>query len=162
MRSQSFAALVGFCFLASASIADAYFIVDLTDGGELRADYVREESDVVYVAREAGELRIERSRIRGIREIDPGIKVDVTKRVVDGLPSAPEAPATVPPTSSVGPGERENQVVRRIIVGQRDLLFARLRGDAPDALATRERELKALKRQRAEIQRTSSSRPAAR
>ncbi|MGH7802832.1 MAG: hypothetical protein ACREQJ_00665 [Candidatus Binatia bacterium] len=164
MQARAVLGLVGFLLFAFTPAPRAYFIIDLEGGGELRADFVREESDAVYASRTSGEVQIERSRIRAIREIDPGVKVDTAKAVAEGVPSAPD-PATVPVPSSASnePANRENQVTRKIILGQRDLLFARLRGDAPEDLAKRERELKALKGERAGfVKRTPASSSASR
>ena len=57
-------------------------------------------------------------------------------------------PAAAP---SIDPRERERQVVREIILGHRDLLFAKLRKDSPEELAKRVQELEKLKVERTEL-----------
>lgn len=148
MRLASFVLLAS---LAFASPASAYFVIVLDDGAKLRADFVREERGVVCASREAGELRIDRARIRSIREVDPGVKVDVAKPVAVALASP--LPAAAPEVAeSIDPRERERQVVREIILGHRDLLFAKLRKESPEELAKRAQELDELKAERTELQ----------
>ena len=149
MHITSFALLVS---LAFASPASAYFVIVLDDNATIRADFVREERGVVHASRGMGELRIDRARVRAIREVEPGTKVDATEPVAAVPASPPPAEAEVAATASnVDPLARDRRLVREIILGHRDLLFAKLRKDSPEELAKRVQALDKLKRERTEL-----------
>jgi hypothetical protein len=151
MQVTSFALLVS---LALASPASAYFVIVLDDDAKLRADFVREEGGMVHASRGAGELQIDKARVRAIREVEPGAKVDVAEPLDAALASPPleDAPDVAAAAPSVDPRERERQVAREIILGHRDLLFAKLRKESPEELAKREQQLAKLKGERKELQ----------
>ena len=139
--------------LAFASPASAYFVIVLDDDAQLRADFVREERGVVHASRAQGELFIDKARVRSITEVDPGTKVDVTEPAAGPASPLPAKTADVAEAApNIDPRERERQVTRKIILGHRDLLFAKLRKESPEELAKRVQGLDMLKRERTELQ----------
>ena len=136
--------------VAAAAPANAYFVIELRDGGTFRADFVREDGGKVYASRGPGEVKIDKGRIGSILEVKPGVKL------------APESQTVIPPQSSTAPAsavgltsdelkERNDKKVREIILGHRDLLFARLRGDSETDLLKRRIEIKGLEMERERI-----------
>ena len=151
LRSTLFALLAALGFVGTA---DAYFVISFRDGGELRADFVREAGDKLYAFRESGEVEIDRARVRDIREIDPGVKVPSPVPPASAAKSAEPASepvASVVPATTDELRDREKKVVRKIILGRRDLLFARLRGESAADLDQRRHELEKLEGERTGI-----------
>ena len=146
------AALVA--FLGSTSNATGFFVIELRDGRRLEANFVRTDGDRVFASRASGEIQIGRGQVLSIHEVEPGRSIDETTatKPVPAEPAAPKTTATRATQLSVAEiREKDRAVTREIILGHREQLFARLRGDDPASMEKRRAEIETLERSRAEL-----------
>jgi hypothetical protein len=146
---------VGFvlaAILAMASPGAAYFVIELEDGGRVEANFVREENGKLYASRATGEIEIDRARVRSVKEIEPGRRIDEVPPGARDLGGA-DASATGGASGIAADTlrERERSIAREMIIGHRELLFARIRGDDPEEIEKRERALEDLGERRIEL-----------
>lgn len=150
LRRTAAALLLAAVALRAAPVA-AYFVIELRDGRRLEANFVRSDDEVVHASRPSGEIAIPKRQVLSIEEVAPG------RLLQDGGPGGDAKPAshavdTVEAHGSADDlGERERRVTREIILGHREILFARLRGDDPESIATRRKEIEELEQRRADL-----------
>lgn len=137
--------------LVDAGLADADYLISLRDGRRIRAPFVRVEGAMLHVSQATGELVIDQTTVASIAEVEAEPVAPPAAAGPDAPPIAAAAAAPSPASPPLGPDEKERAAARRLILGHRDLLFARLRGDAPAELEKREKELKRLQNERLQL-----------
>ena len=153
-----FLILSGFTALAvSSAPAGAYFEIELVSGGTMTADSYVEEGDAYRLYRPGGELQVEKARVAAIREREGRLAEPAAPRPVAAAPEAKPAPSSkapaVPlPQDTAALEAMERNLTRDIILGHRDALFARNRGESPEELKRRKKELEALEKRREQVQ----------
>ena len=147
--------------------APAYFELELVSGGTMTADSYVEEDDAYRLYRPGGELRIEKDRVAAIHERDGRLSVPSAPRPAAAAPepkpaspakSAAIVPAAPLPEDTAALEAMERNLTRDIILGHREKLFAKNRGESPEELKRRKKELEALEKRREQVQTRLGSR----
>lgn len=150
MKRLAAGALVIFASLVVAPLANADYVVSLRDGRRIRATFVRVEGTALRLSQPSGELVIEQTAIASVEEVEPEPPVAAAV-AADGAPAPTAPPVSAFAVTAQTQEERERAAARRVILGHRDLLFARLRGDSAEAIEKRKKELERWTNQRLEL-----------
>jgi hypothetical protein len=156
---------------ASVGTVRADFVIELSTGGTIVAESYVEDGAKLRVHRFSGELQVDRAQVKAIRErrgqpeeageLPPppaAAETGVAPVSTAAAPAAadPGAPP-VPPEVSPLPEDRaklaalEGQLTRDLILANRDLLFARNRGEYERELERRRKEIQAIEKRRREV-----------
>jgi hypothetical protein len=136
--------------------ARADFAISLREGTTVIAKSYHIEGDKVVAYTVSGEVRIESSRVMNIRDRGSGEPPGAAE---PASAAAPRAATTPPPdVESQSPfltvdeaRARDRELVRSLILANRDLLFARNRGESPAELDRRRMEIKKLESERSRV-----------
>ena len=148
--SSLLALAVLYLFVPSRAIA--YFEIELRDGGKVLADSYRVEGEKLLVFRGEIALELDRGAVKAIqdRNSDPA-PVDSPAAVASAPATAPE-PSARPSIENAAvpkdPTALENNLTRKLILSNRDLLFAENRGEDDESIRKRKEEIKKLQKDR--------------
>lgn len=138
----------------AAPAARADFAISLREGTTVVAKSYRVEGDQVIAYTVSGEVRIDGSRVVNIRDRGTaGPPVPAAPEAA--APASEKTPSLAPPTSpflTVSEARaRDRELVRALILANRDLLFAENRGESPRELERRRAEIKKLETERRRV-----------
>lgn len=146
-------AALGFIFPAPGW---SYFEIELQDGGRVLADSYRVEGEKVLVYRGEIALELEKSAVKAIQD-----RGGDRTPALSSPPAAGEVSAATPQPVGLsnlraGPTPRdltalENELTRKLILSNRDLLFAQNRGEDEEAIRKRKDEIQRLQKDREEL-----------
>jgi len=150
MKARSTLFLAALCL--APAMAHAYFEIDLASGGTILAESYVEEGDQLHVYRPAGELRVDRAKVREIREREGSLVSTQPKaKPAEEKPAVAAAPAEALPTDQEDLTKAELKLTREIILGHRNLLFARNGGAEEADLKERKKQLDAMEERRQDM-----------
>lgn len=156
MRRLLFAAAAVW-FVFPAVFARSDFEISLREGGTVLAQSYRIEGDKLVAYKPSGEVQIDRARVVNIRDRGANPVIRPARAAAPAEASPKEAGATVataatPSQAAVDPAARERELSRAVIIGYRDLMFARNRGENKEEIEKRKAEIKKLETERASLQ----------
>lgn len=153
---------VALCALSTVA-ADAYVEIELDTGGVVLADSYVEKEGKLILYRPAGELEVELKAVKAIREKagelpsgEPSSPPpEPAEPAQPAPPAAPKEESAEVPVPTPAPGvdlvKLEAEVTRKLILANRDLLFAQNRGDEKKSIEKRRDEIKRLQKQREDL-----------
>lgn len=147
----SLLALAALClFLPSRAIA--YFEIELRDGGKVLADSYRVEGEKLLVFRGEIALELDRGAVKAIHDRNTDRAPVESRATSASEPAADPGPAARPSVeAAVVPKDStalENNLTRKLILSNRDLLFAENRGDDEQSIRKRKEEIQKLQKDR--------------
>ncbi|MGH7819760.1 MAG: hypothetical protein ACREQ9_08305 [Candidatus Binatia bacterium] len=156
-----FALLAGGLGLLFASGAQAYFEVELTTGGTVLASSYTEAGAKLLLYRPSGVLEVDRTAVKEIRERSGAVPEAAAPKPIAEPAPAPvrqqkaeiveSAPSVVIPQGE-DPAKVERALTMKLILANRDMLFARNAGEDEKSLEKRKKEIERIQKQRETIQ----------
>ncbi|MGH7857192.1 MAG: hypothetical protein ACREQY_07640, partial [Candidatus Binatia bacterium] len=158
------AVLAGALGLLQSGGAEAYFEIELASGGTVLANSYTESGAKLHLYRPSGVLHVDRAAVKEIREREgtvPESAMPKPAAVAAVAPIAPKAqpkgeiveyaPSVVVPEGE-DPAKVEQALTMKLILANRDLLFARNGGEDEKALEKRKKEIEQIQKQRESVQ----------